>query len=252
LTIGFATGLPIVLQGHLTVGVAQGTAVGMLAGLAAGFIVHEGPRVPTRVTVAIRGNRMAILRRLVTGLLVGVIFGAVLGLALGLVNGTATGLVFAILSVAMGFALGIVDGLHIWIDKPTDLPGSISPRTVLRDDRTAALLRALVAGPLVATATALTTAFAYGMPTGVALGCAMAFAYVTTDRMVGMTSTSWGRFTLVRAWLALRRELPWRLMGFLDDAYDRGILRRSGAVHQFRHLRLQERLAADHSAPDTA
>ncbi|GAA4803482.1 NACHT domain-containing protein [Streptomyces ziwulingensis] len=244
LATGFGTGLPLVLQGHLPVGVAQGTCVGMLAGLAAGFVVHEGPGAPTRVTVAIRGNRLAILRRLVTGLLVGVVFGAVLGLALGLVDGPTTGMVFAVLSVAMGFALGIVDGLRVWIDKPTDLRGSVSPRTVLRDDRTAALVRALVAGPLVAAATALTTAFAYGPRTGLALGGAMAFAYATTDRMVGVASTSWGRFTLVRAWLALRRQLPWHLMGFLDDAYDRGILRRSGAVHQFRHARLQQRLAA--------
>lgn len=243
LGVGLGTGLPIVLREELATGVAQGTSVGMLAGLAAGFIIHEGRTAPTRVEMAIRGNRLRILRSLVRGLLIGLLFGTALGVALGLVNGPTTGLVFAVLSMAMGLAMGIVDSLHIWIDTPTDVTRSISPRTVLHSDRSAALARALVAGPLVTAGAGLTTAFAYGPATGTAVGCAMASAYITTDRMVGLSATSWGRLTLVRPWLALRRQLPWHLMGFLDDAHDRGILRRSGAVHQFRHIRLQQRLA---------
>lgn len=244
LATGLGVGLPLVLGGQLAAGVAKGTAAGMLAGLAAGFLVHEGRPLPTRVTLRIRGNRMRFLRRVVVGLLIGLVFGTVLGVVLGLVNGFSTGLVFGLLSLVMGLAMGIVDGLHLWIDTPTDISRAISPRTVLRDDRTAALVRALVAGPLVGAAALLTTTFAYGPVTGTELGCAMAFTF--TDRMVGMASTCWGTFTLVRAWLALRGELPWRLMAFLDGAQDREVLRRSGAVHQFRHARLQQRLAADH------
>jgi hypothetical protein len=244
LAAGLGIGLPMVLRGELAAGVAQGTSAGMLAGLAAGFLVYEARLKPTRVILHIRGNRMRFLRRVVVGLLIGLVFGAVLGAVLGLLNGSATGLVFGVVSLGMGLALGIIDGLHIWIDSPAQLPQAISPETVLRDDRAASLVRALVAGPLVAAGAGLTAAFAYGPATGAGLGCLMAFAYTLTDRMVGMTSTSWGSFTLVRAWLALRGELPWRLMAFLDDAHNRGVLRRSGAVHQFRHARLQERLAA--------
>ncbi|GGV95635.1 hypothetical protein GCM10015535_63320 [Streptomyces gelaticus] len=32
-------------------------------------------------------------------------------------------------------------------------------------------------------------------------------------------------------------------MAFLDDAYRRGVLRQTGAVYQFRHIRLQHHLA---------
>jgi hypothetical protein len=32
-------------------------------------------------------------------------------------------------------------------------------------------------------------------------------------------------------------------MTFLDDAHEHDVLRRAGAVHQFRHVHLQERLA---------
>ncbi|MFI5683020.1 NACHT domain-containing protein [Streptomyces sp. NPDC051636] len=248
LITGLVTGLPAVLHGRLATGVGQGTCAGILAGLAAGFVIHQGRAEPTRVTVDLHSNRRIILRSVGIGVLTGLLFGAALGAALGLVNGPRTGLVFAALSVAMGLALGIVDGLHIWIDAETNLAQSISPRTVRRDDRTAALARALVAGPLVGVGSGLTAAFAYDPAIGTTLGCAMAFAFITTDRMVGITATAWGRFTLVRAWLALRRRLPWHLMSFLDDAHTRGILRRSGTAYQFRHPRLQQRLAARDSA----
>lgn len=43
--------------------------------------------------------------------------------------------------------------------------------------------------------------------------------------------------------VCLRRRLPWPLMGFLADAHRRGVLRRAGAIYQFRHIELQHRLA---------
>lgn len=57
--------------------------------------------------------------------------------------------------------------------------------------------------------------------------------------------TAWAWFHGVRIWLALRGDLPWNLMAFLDDAHRRGILRQAGAVYEFRHGRLQEFLAGD-------
>ena len=53
----------------------------------------------------------------------------------------------------------------------------------------------------------------------------------------------WPWYQIVRAWLALRRQLPWRFMKFLEDAHQRGVLRQVGAVYQFRHIELQHRLA---------
>jgi hypothetical protein len=43
--------------------------------------------------------------------------------------------------------------------------------------------------------------------------------------------------------LATRRRTPIRLMRFLDDARERTVLRTVGPVYQFRHARLQDRLA---------
>ncbi|MFJ8965975.1 hypothetical protein ACIRG5_41955 [Lentzea sp. NPDC102401] len=61
-------------------------------------------------------------------------------------------------------------------------------------------------------------------------------------------SRAWGAFGCTRLWLAARGHVPLRLMAFLDDAHRRGVLRQVGAVYQFRHVRLQERLSGHESA----
>ena len=50
--------------------------------------------------------------------------------------------------------------------------------------------------------------------------------------------------TLAAAQLARRWHTPLHLMNFLDDARERNVLRTVGPVYQFRHARLQDRLAA--------
>ena len=54
---------------------------------------------------------------------------------------------------------------------------------------------------------------------------------------------AWLRFGMTREMLALRHQVPSRLMSFLADAHQRGVLRQAGAVYQFRHIELQRRLA---------
>ncbi len=51
------------------------------------------------------------------------------------------------------------------------------------------------------------------------------------------------RFVLLTFCLAARGRLPLRLSAFLADARRRELLRQSGSVYQFRHVRLQETLA---------
>ena len=78
---------------------------------------------------------------------------------------------------------------------------------------------------------------AFGLGGGLLAGLGLGLWYSNTE-------AAWGRFVLARYWLALRRRLPWRLMGFLADAHkQRGVLRQAGAVYQFRHVDLQRRLA---------
>ncbi|MFF6980561.1 hypothetical protein ACFZAV_23285 [Streptomyces sp. NPDC008343] len=55
---------------------------------------------------------------------------------------------------------------------------------------------------------------------------------------------------MARGYLALRAQVPFDLMAFLADAHEHhGVLRRTGAVYQFRHIELQHRLAGPDLRP---
>ena len=51
-------------------------------------------------------------------------------------------------------------------------------------------------------------------------------------------------FRIVNWWLAARGKVPWRLKHFLEDAYQKTVLRQAGASYEFRHVVLRDRLAA--------
>lgn len=66
---------------------------------------------------------------------------------------------------------------------------------------------------------------------------------VVTGCVAAAGRTAWASYLVAKTWLALRGDVPWRLMTFLDDARRRGVLRANGPAYQFRHVRLQEHLA---------
>jgi hypothetical protein len=87
---------------------------------------------------------------------------------------------------------------------------------------------------------AITFVSGIGLCMGLVLGLEGAFV---GGLGYGLSLTAWGQWVaLARIWLPLTRRLPWRLIAFLDDACQRGVLRQAGAVYQFRHARLQGHL----------
>ncbi|WFB05733.1 NACHT domain-containing protein [Streptomyces sp. LX-29] len=164
--------------------------------------------------------------------------GTVAGMVTGFAIGPVTGLRLALVCVlAIGFAVGLMTGLR---PKAMDVTAGSGPGESLSRDRGTAwrimLLWALAAGPvagLVADLVAGRTAAVVATPVvGVAIGLA-----------VGFGGTAWGLFTLARGYLFVRERLPGDLMAFLDDAHrQRGVLRKTGAVYQFRHINLQRHL----------
>ena len=80
--------------------------------------------------------------------------------------------------------------------------------------------------------------FGDGLAMGPATGIAVAVGLAVTAFGV-----AWPRWLVARGWLALRGRLPFRLMSFLDDAHQRGVLRQAGPFYQFRHIELQHHLA---------
>ncbi|MGP3951439.1 NACHT domain-containing protein [Streptomyces sp. 7N604] len=176
-------------------------------------------------------------------------------LALGLAGGLAYGLTYG-LSVGLGIGVagvlvfGFVGGIEA--EKP-DLTTMVGPAALLTQDRRsffAVGLRSwLIAGLMFGLAGGLLDGLLGGFADGLGVGLTGVLVGVLMFGPLaglesGLVETAWGGWVVARAYLAMRRKVPWDLMTFLQDAHEhRGVLRQVGAVYQFRHLDLQRHLA---------
>jgi hypothetical protein len=69
-------------------------------------------------------------------------------------------------------------------------------------------------------------------------GSAGVIVGVTLMGLALLATTDWVDFCFAHTWLALRGSLPLRLMKFLNNAHERGVLRQVGGLYQFRHPRM--------------
>jgi hypothetical protein len=104
----------------------------------------------------------------------------------------------------------------------------------------------------------LVTGLVYGLVVGLVFGLREGLlSGLTAGFMIGVgsslvSSATWA-VVLASAQLRRRNETPARLLRFLDDARQRQIVRTVGPVYQFRHARLQDRLAEVHeTTPGTS
>jgi hypothetical protein len=206
-------------SGWLRNGLTVGPALGLTLGLA--YRIFEGQRYPRRV---------ALTRLPVSWLMVG---GPIVLLAATL-HEPMTGVVAAL---AAGTIATLVAG-------GTPAGGNdhrgVSPAALLIEDRTSAA----VAGG-VSLLFAVAGSLAVGFPTGDAVGDTIVVAALWVLLPgVAMSSGAWGQFCIARLLLFASRRTPLRLMRFLAEAHDRGVLRQAGGVYQFRHNLLQDHLAA--------
>jgi len=149
-----------------------------------------------------------------------------------------------VLSVETAYSVGLalevvlagsfIGGLFLWLGFPADTTRAISPSSTLRTDRNAGIFR----GGIISLVTFfIYVVFSWGPVMLDAILAVVAGA-------IALTASNWFRLQVARAWLAAQGKAPWRLMRFLEDAHACDALRQAGAVYQFRHVRLQERLAA--------
>lgn len=125
---------------------------------------------------------------------------------------------------------------------PIEVAAKADPVGLLRADRRAYLAARITVAAISAVTVWLWAGgvFAIADGTGYALDLAVVL-------LLGGTATAWVCYVDARLRLAALRRLPWRTTSFLDDAHRRGVLRQTGAVYQFRHIRLQQQLAAGYS-----
>ncbi|MGW0891563.1 NACHT domain-containing protein [Saccharopolyspora sp. NPDC002578] len=276
LLLGPALGYVFGLDWLLSIGLPFGLSIGLAAGLAVAFVNEVGisrrhpGQEPERLRLGLRHRSgvkrtpLAYIEKSVSeftnGLVVGLVGGLVGGLTNGLVFGPEFGfarqLVFGLEGGLMvGLLIGLIYGhVNIAVSTLADShdPHATDPWTLLTRDRKVALVRTiasvLTAGLVVVVAiliggsgyhdahleNALQAAFSVGIMAG----------------LVRLAFSAWGSWLLfARLWLPLTGRLPWRTKRFLEDAYDRGVLRTTGAAYQFRHARLRDHLAEHHRTP---
>ncbi|GGX67267.1 hypothetical protein [Streptomyces fructofermentans] len=128
---------------------------------------------------------------------------------------------------------------------------SIEPRDVWLHHVRLRMLLGLLVGASAALLVGPVALWRYGFPDG--LGTPL-LAGLWTALLAGPMGNLGVATALASVQLAAREGTPVRLMAFLEDARRRNLLRTAGPVYQFRHARLQERLArpreTDGSPPD--
>lgn len=159
------------------------------------------------------------------------------------------------MSLTIGLALGLISGLaaglHSWLVFPADTARAVNPLTGLHTDRATVITRGvtLLASALLAGLLSSQLRSAPGLQaTWVYLWLGHA-AWLPVSPFAVFLS-AWGWFLITRLWLCGSGRLPWRLMTFLEEAHQRGVLRQTGAAYEFRHARLQEQLAITASQND--
>ncbi|MEW2372599.1 helix-turn-helix domain-containing protein [Streptomyces sp. NPDC006656] len=258
----------------------RGGLMGPAAGICFGAVYAMADRSggaaafePARVRLTLRAAHDGLGRRplrtftfrvgqgLIGGTVLGVGCACALTLQRALVAGTGltdphvvegTFINMLVLGLIFGSAGGLVFGLMAALEAPVDVAAAATPVSLLASNRTTAGRQFLILAP------AFTVAIAFGghlivhllrgatgplnwgvgenLFIGAAGGLGGAASYV-------LTFTAWGQWiVLARVWLPLTGRLPWNPAAFLDDAYHRGVPRQTGAVYQFRHVRLQHHL----------
>ncbi|MFF4225066.1 NACHT domain-containing protein [Streptomyces abikoensis] len=260
--------------------IAEGLTTGFLSGLISALaywllVAGRNTEVPPsgmRVKVFGRAGAASGRRargRMVLGLLCGLVFGLGYGFQHGVLKGLLRGtgplgmLSFGLYdAVFFGFVFtlggGAALGLLAFLETPLDIRSAVNPVGLLRTNRRTVVAQFLVWVPAFGLLAGVGSALAV-RPLSVLLGPLVWGAGASAK--LGLISglcvaigyvfalSAWGQWVVFsRIWLPLTGRLPWAVVAFLEDAYQRGVLRQAGAVYQFRHARLQDHLARTYRA----
>jgi len=228
LVVGVIVGLVISFQDGVIFGIA-GLFVGALT---FGLVLGSRNRPPQRI--ALPQWRTIIRENFLIIVWAGIIAGGYRGIAAG-ISVSLAGMIAVILANALSRP-GVEDA------------SPLSPLASWQRDRTAGLLVGLVGGLACGLAGGLVFGFSGVLtaPRWAALAIGLMGGTIS-GLVVGlagglMYSQSWSA-SLSFIQLAMRSNTPIDLMRFLEDARERNILRTVGSIYQFRHARLQDRLA---------
>lgn len=257
----------------------EGAMMGLSAGLAFGTVytaitAFGGTVQPTHVRLRLHRRHSGIARppiqtftiRFAVVLLGGFVMGVGSACGTALVRARYWGTSLASLEVIratltnmlvfgliFGLAVGLVFGLLAALEVPVDASFVATPVSFLSANRATVSQQILILAPVLALTIAFGGRLIVGLLQGGVLGKLRwdwpdalligAAGGLGSASSYMFCSTAWGQWVILsRVWLPLTGRLPWNTVAFLDDAYRRGVLRQTGAVYQFRHVRLQQHL----------
>jgi hypothetical protein len=230
--------LPVVEAGMCAV-----IVMGLLGGMAYGFICGAGAALSCKVAteVARRTWPSTGLRASWQGLLGGAALGGTAAAAAAFSHISPAWLPVIWLSAT--FATALAFGAQ---GPPASEQDVMSPRRLLRLDRTTFLWCTLGLAAAISLAVGVRATAGTGLPlAGVMAGVTTFFTYgLTSGITVAAAQSRYGVAKLERTLLAAQGRLPWRFMRFLDTAYEQGVLSRNGPSYRFRHPLLARRLAS--------
>ncbi|GHF52317.1 hypothetical protein GCM10010218_37210 [Streptomyces mashuensis] len=258
---------------QLADGLVAGLVAGIMFGITYWFLVAARGTVvaPTDVRLKLFGRTGRSRRRTGQRFLVGILCGLVFGFGYGYVRGVLNGLLMhagpalalraalldalvygLVFALATGPTFGLLDAL----ESPLDIRSAVNPVSLLRTNCRTVVTQFFVWAPTFALLLALGP-WALIQPLSLVLG-PLVWSPTATLKLAVISGlcgplgyvlalTAWGQWVVFgRIWLPLTGRLPRSPVAFLEDAYERGVLRQSGAVYQFRHTRLQHHLARAH------
>ncbi|MGH3853448.1 MAG: NACHT domain-containing protein [Pseudonocardiaceae bacterium] len=232
---GSGSGTPTILLIGLIIAIEGAPGYGVIY-ILIGILGGRSPLQQGRL----RWSRTVTPTTILTGLVVGIALGLADGLVLGLMPGLEFGIVF-----------GLTGGLLLGLSQPsTEATGPLDSRSLWRRESQLGLMVGLVVSLVVGLGLGLVQGRAYGLAVGIAYGIPEG---IVAGLGSGLVSSATWATALASAQLWRRGEAPVRLLRFLDDARERQILRTVGPAYQFRHARLQDRLARkDQAMPEMA
>ena len=227
---------------ELVFGLVGGTVFGYF------YLVGDRRKVPAR-RAPLQWRHLLNRNSLFPGLgyaLIGGVVCAVFGLAVRLGPGQ-----IAALAAGVGIGAGLAGTLATGLTRSAaDDASPLTPRLSWRRDQSFGLAVGLMLGLGLSLGVALGLGFTYAFgveimhtPGQLAVLVVVLVWLLVFGLVFGLVFPRTWTVALAFAQLAMRWHTPVRLLRFLDDAREREVLRTVGPVYQFRHARLQDRLA---------
>jgi hypothetical protein len=267
LAIGLIAGVVAAFMARQVVGLVAGHVHGPVAVTAAGLVVGSGAAIAAEVWAGLGHRPRTLAPRLphvrevgwilrigfMMGLLIALGVGIGAMLTVGLVSGSTTragqGFLVGFLD---GFTFGLVVGLVLGLGGLWTTPIAASPsvtavgiyRADLRTSVIFGLMTGLASGLVAGLGADLEFGSTFGLATGVVCG-------LGAGLVIGLVTAQVPSVKLTELVLACQGRGRAHFLHFLEDALDRQVLRQAGAVYQFRHAALQDRLAGMYSQRPT-